>query len=99
MTNNIVVDNNSGSMWGDQVALAGSTTLTNFSGNILVSRTSQTFNLGLASASQIAAASSNRYDHALRADSINLNGQSKTLAQWQTASGKDAGSIAVTGIW
>ncbi len=97
VTNNVVVDNNSGSMWGDQVALVGSTTLTNFSGNIMVSRTSQTFNLGLPSASQVAAASNNRYDHALRADSINLNGQAKTLAQWQIASGKDAGSVAVTG--
>ncbi len=97
VNNNVMLDNNAGSLWGDQVALAGSTTLTNFSGNIMVSRSSQTFNLGLASASQIAAANNNRYDHATRADSINLNGQPKTLAQWQAASGKDAGSIAVTG--
>ncbi len=97
VTNNVVVDNNSGSLWGDQIALVGSTTLTDFSGNIMVSRTSQTFDLGLASSSQIAAASNNRYDHALRADSINLNGQSKTLSQWQTTSGKDAGSVAVNG--
>jgi hypothetical protein len=97
VTNNVMVDNVSGSMWGDQVALAGNTTLTDFSGNIMASRNNHSFDLGLVSASQITVASGNRYDHALRADSINLNGQSKTLAQWQAISGKDSGSASVTG--
>lgn len=97
VTNNVVVGNVTGSLWGDQVALVGSTALTSFSGNIMVSQVDHAFNLGLNSASQVAAASSNRYDHAQRADSINVNGQAKTLAQWQGLSGKDTNSTAVTG--
>ena len=97
VTNNVLVDNVSGSMWGDQVALVGSTALTNFSGNVMVSRSDHAFDLGLVSASQVATAGSNRYDHSLSTGTINLNGQPKTLAQWQALSGKDAGSITTTG--
>lgn len=95
--NNTLFDNVSGSLWGDQTALVGSASLSDFSGNILVSRNTHAFDLGLISTGQIGSANYNRYDHSAQANVVNLNGQGKTLAQWQALSGKDAGSVSITG--
>jgi hypothetical protein len=95
--NNTVFDNVTGSAWGAQSALSGSAAISNFSGNLLVSRNAHAYDLSLVSIGQIAAAANNRYASSKLSNVVSVNGAGKTLAQWKTLSGKDAGSTVTTG--
>jgi parallel beta-helix repeat protein len=98
VTDNTLFQNVTGSMWADQVRITDSpSTLSAFSGNTLAAFSSHSHNLGLQSAGQAGAADNNRYYHASDAGrQVNLNYQSRSLAQWQTTSGKDKNSITAT---
>ena len=90
--NNTVFRNVTGGLWANQVDLGGSpSAVTSFSGNTMVSGGNRTWNLSLASTGQTGAADNNRYYHSAQPSmQVNLNGQSLSLAQWQSTSGKDA---------
>ena len=89
--NNILFANSAGSMWAEQVALAGSASLSSFNGNVMVSTNAHSFNLALNSAGQVGSADNNRYYHLTSLNQqVQLNNQGQTFAQWQAASGKDS---------
>jgi parallel beta-helix repeat protein len=95
---NTIFQNVTGALWADQVRITASpSALTAFTGNTLVSANNHSRNLGLVSAGQVGTASLNRYYHAANtAMQIDLNGQSRSLAQWQSDSGKDMNSVTAS---
>ncbi len=98
VSGNLLFRNVTAPLWADQVRLTASpSALSDFSNNTLTAASSRSRNLGLVTAAQLAAADHNRYYHALDPGlQVDLNGQSRSLAQWQAASGKEAASLSAT---
>jgi uncharacterized repeat protein (TIGR01451 family) len=90
--NNTLFDNaNVAALWAEQVDVTGGSSISTHSGNILLSKISNAGTLGADSAAQLGTSDYNQFYHANRAQHIAVQGY-RSLAQWQTYSGKDAHS-------
>ena len=69
----------------------GNSSVSNHSGNILLSKINNAGTLSAGNAGQLGTSDYNGFYHANRTNHIRISGE-KTLAQWQSASGKDAHS-------
>ena len=87
--NNTLFDNATvAALWAKQVAVTGNSSVSNHSGNILLSKVNNAGTLSADNASLLGTSDNNHYYHANRAQHIAVQGY-KSLAQWRTASGKD----------
>jgi uncharacterized repeat protein (TIGR01451 family) len=90
--NNTLFNNaTSADLWAEQIAVVGNSNVANHSGNILLSKIDHAGTLSADNAGQLGASDYNSFYHANRSNHIRISGE-KTLAQWKSASGKDAHS-------
>ncbi len=78
-------------LWANQVDVTGNSSISNHSGNILLSKIDHAGTLSADSAGQLVTSDYNSFYHANRAKHIRVSGD-KTLAEWKAASGKDTHS-------
>ncbi len=92
--NNTLFDNaNVAALWAEQVDVTGGSSISEHSGNILLSKISNAGTLGADSAALLGTSDYNQFYHANRAQHIAVQGQGyKSLAEWRTYSGKDTHS-------
>lgn len=101
VTNNLLFDNVTGSMWANQVHFTSGSSATALTGNTLISKAATARSLSVKNKDQIVTINNNRYFHASKNDHIHVQDQSddKTFAEWKAYSGKDAQSTnLVSGV-
>lgn len=87
--NNTLFNNaTAAALWAEQVAVTGNSSVSNHSGNILLSKINNAGTLSADSAALLGTSDNNHFYHANRAQHIVVQGD-KSLAEWHTASGKD----------
>jgi uncharacterized repeat protein (TIGR01451 family) len=95
LLNNTLFNNSTGTLWANQVNIGGSpAALSTLTGNTLLALQLTAGTLQVDNPSELTASDYNRFYHATRPAHISAQG-SKTLAQWQAYSGKDAHSTEV----
>jgi hypothetical protein len=94
ITGNVLFGNAAGTGWTHQtvVTRGGSGAIAAHTNNVMVGFQSTAGTLGVEAASQLATSNLNGFYHSSRSAHIDDAAGSKTLAQWRSASGKDAGS-------
>ncbi|MBI5565309.1 MAG: DUF11 domain-containing protein, partial [Chloroflexi bacterium] len=90
-TNTLFNNATEAALWAEQVAVVGSSSVSNHSGNILLSKITHAGTLSAGSVGLLGASDNNHFYHANRARHIVVQGD-KSLAEWRAASGKDVHS-------